>query len=192
MRNRWNRLHPMLVLTGAGALASLLVACGGGAKQQPSTDLTEQPWEVRVESPLDTVQVTSAAGAPDSTPVAPAATAGTPETPPQVTESPMQPASGTAGPAATPAPKVPDPAVFTPGWRVQIFASASMVNADALAEKARAKFTEPVYVEYEPPLYKVRVGDFLTKREAEMMRTRALSEDFDAWVVESLVVRPKR
>jgi len=181
--NRWQRT---LALAGAGAVALGLAACGGGQKNKPATSMDDQPWEVTVVSPLDSSTVVAGQEPPKTAEAAPPAAAATSEPPaappPQVTESAVAPA----------APKVPDPQTFTPGWRVQIFASASMVNADALAAKARAKFTEPVYVEYEPPLYKVRVGDFLTKREAEMMKTRVLAEDFDAYVVESLVARPKQ
>jgi cell division septation protein DedD len=86
---------------------------------------------------------------------------------------------------------LPDPEEFTPGWRVQIFASSAMASAEELAKEARRKFTEAVYVEYEPPLYKVRVGDFLTKPAAKQMATRVQAEGYDAWVVETLVVRPR-
>jgi cell division septation protein DedD len=171
-------------------LAPALQGCGGSKNTSAAASFEDQPWEVTVESPLDSTSVPPAGEtASTATGTASAAAGESPmQSPPQVTESAVTPPAA----PAQPAPKVPDPQVFTPGWRVQIFASASMVNADALAAKARAKFTEPVYVEYEPPLYKVRVGDFLTKREAETMKTRVLAEDFDAYVVESLVVRPKR
>ena len=86
---------------------------------------------------------------------------------------------------------VPDPQDFTPGWRVQLFASTSMVAADEEAHVAREKFSEPVYVEYEPPLYKVRLGNFLTKAAAQSMATRVRAEGYDAWVVETLVLRPQ-
>ena len=85
---------------------------------------------------------------------------------------------------------VPDPQVFTPGWRVQIFASSSMVNADELAHVARGTFMEPVYVEYIPPMYKVRVGDFMTRKDADHMKARVEAKKMDAFVVEALVVKP--
>jgi cell division septation protein DedD len=146
----------------------------------------DHPWEVRVESPLDTVEMVEGedmaeadlegmeTGRPDFP-------EGSDEESP-VVETPTVTETRTAA--------VPDAEVFTPGWRVQIFASSSMVSADELAATARRTFTEPVYVEYEPPLYKVRVGDFLTKDDARHMMNRAKAEDFDAWIVESLVVRP--
>ena len=43
----------------------------------------------------------------------------------------------------------------------------------------------------EPPMYKVRVGDFLSRSGADAMKTRVRSEEYqDAFVVEALVVRP--
>lgn len=87
----------------------------------------------------------------------------------------------------------PDPQDFTPGWRVQLFASTSMVAANDEAGVARGRFVESVYVEYEPPYYKVRVGDYLTKDGARGMANRAKTQGYDeAWVVETLVVHPSR
>jgi hypothetical protein len=170
----------------AGTMVLALVACGG-AKQTTKADVDGQPWEVRVESPLDTMTVTTYGGEQ----VVETTSTSDPDSPETNTVSTMTVESPTVT-ESRPTETVPDPDVFTPGWRVQIFASTSMVSADDVAAGARSRFTERVYVEYEPPMYKVRVGDFLTKREAEIMRTRVLAEDFDAWVVEALVVRPNR
>ncbi|MFC1541135.1 SPOR domain-containing protein [Candidatus Latescibacterota bacterium] len=53
------------------------------------------------------------------------------------------------------------------GYRVQIGAFESSENANKLAESARSKIEYPVYVEYLPPLYRVRVGDFVQRSDAE-------------------------
>lgn len=164
-------------------LAGPVAAGCGGSKQQPSTDFDAHPWEVRVESPLDTTVYTEGsdqAAAETPAPEFPEAVDPGAAATPVVVETPNTPEA------------VPNPETFTPGWRVQIFASSSMVGADEVARKARGVFTEPVYVEYEPPLYKVRVGDFLTKDDARHMMNRAKAENFDAWIVESLVVKPTR
>jgi len=178
------------VLGVGWVLAVLGLAACGGKSDQPETDVTEGDWEVRLESPLDTVVVKEGEDAP-GVPTTGAAAAGTagaatamdaPEgaimETPSVTES-------------TPPVAVPDPQDFTPGWRVQLFASTSMVSADQEAELARDRFVESVYVEYEPPYYKVRLGDYLTKDGAKGMANRAKTQGYDeAWVVETLVVRP--
>jgi cell division septation protein DedD len=177
-----NGTHAARWLLALGLAGPVAAGCGG-SKQEPGTDFDARPWEVRVESPLDTTVYTGGTDEADAeapTPAFPEAVDPAAAAAPVVVETP-----GTAQ-------AVPDPETFTPGWRVQIFASSSMVNADELARKARGVFTEPVYVEYEPPLYKVRVGDFLAKDDARHMMNRAKAENFDAWIVESLVVKPTR
>jgi hypothetical protein len=104
--------------------------------------------------------------------------------------------------AAVPAPEEEVPAppagkVF--GYRVQILAlDASKPGSKEKAEKY-AKQAEnalrgeyKVYVEYIPPYYKVRVGDFLSRAEAEKMKMklRAIGY-FDAWIVETEINPPK-
>ena len=74
------------------------------------------------------------------------------------------------------------------GYRVQIFAFESMERAEAAAQEARIRVDLPVYVEYIPPYYKVRVGDFLIREEAEKVRNQLrLSGYPDAFLVETLV-----
>ncbi|HET9234023.1 MAG TPA: SPOR domain-containing protein [Candidatus Eisenbacteria bacterium] len=182
------------------ALTAILIFFGGcAAKETTGAKADKEPWVVRVESPLDTIQVT---------PEKPAQTTSTTEETstqtantmilesPTVTESagtmtasrePVPSPTATA-PAAT-----PNPQSFIPGWRVQIDAYQSITTAEAAAAKARQRFTEAVYVEYEAPYYKVRVGDFLSKDDARHMANRAKAENYTkAWVVEDLVMRPER
>jgi hypothetical protein len=52
-------------------------------------------------------------------------------------------------------------------YRVQIGIFDSRADADNLAESARSKTDYPVYVEYITPFYRVRVGDFIRKSDAE-------------------------
>jgi cell division septation protein DedD len=177
-------VRPVVVIVAGIGLA------GCGAKQPPETQVDKHPWEVRVESPLDTIQVTpetqtTAQTVPSETQV----TTGM-ETPVVTETAAAMPASGnTATPAVQTS--MPDSKSFIPGWRVQIHAFPTMASAEAAAVKARQRFTEPVYVEYQAPMYKVRVGDFLTKDDARHMVNRAKAENYaQAWVVEDLVMRP--
>jgi rare lipoprotein A len=81
-------------------------------------------------------------------------------------------------------------AATTSGYRVQIFASSDRTKAEAAAAEARQKFTETVYVEFEAPLYKVRVGDCATRYEAETLKEKAGSQGYDgAWIAETQVGR---
>ncbi|MEX1139725.1 MAG: SPOR domain-containing protein [Bacteroidota bacterium] len=74
--------------------------------------------------------------------------------------------------------------VETQGFRVQIFASASIDEATAAQRVARNQIGDSVYVVYDPPVYKVRIGDFASRLEANQRLTRAVHMGYDdAWVV---------
>jgi len=55
-------------------------------------------------------------------------------------------------------------------YKVQIFATYDEAKAYKVRDEAKAKFTEDVYVEYIPPYYKVRIGHFKLKEEADRFR----------------------
>ncbi|MBD3287106.1 hypothetical protein GF359_10615 [candidate division WOR-3 bacterium] len=74
------------------------------------------------------------------------------------------------------------------GYRVQIFASSTNDGANKVASEARFKFTESVYVEYEAPYYKVRVGDYINKSDAEILKDKARNLGYsDAWIAQTEV-----
>ncbi len=52
-------------------------------------------------------------------------------------------------------------------YRVQVGIFEERPSAMRRVEEARAKTDQPVYLEFESPFYRVRVGNFLTKKEAE-------------------------
>lgn len=60
------------------------------------------------------------------------------------------------------------------GWRVQIFASATLENARKVAEEARWKFgDQQIYVSEAEPYYKVQAGNNLTRQDADNLKSRA-------------------
>jgi hypothetical protein len=74
---------------------------------------------------------------------------------------------------------------FTQGYRIQIFATASIDEANAMRLTAAPRITEDsLYVVFDPPVYKVRIGDFRTKAEANQKLGAVIGMGFvDAWVV---------
>jgi hypothetical protein len=75
-----------------------------------------------------------------------------------------------------------------PGYRVQIFASSTNEGAEKIASEARFKFTERVYVEYDAPYYKVRVGDYKNRSDAEILKQKAINVGYsDAWIAQTEV-----
>ena len=76
-----------------------------------------------------------------------------------------------------------------PGYRVQIFASRQVGKAHEIEQQAGRQFPEGAYMVYDPPNYKIRVGDCLTRGEAEELRRKAVAIGYhDAWVVKDNIV----
>jgi len=74
------------------------------------------------------------------------------------------------------------------GFRVQIFAGGGRGDADQVAIQARTRTQDPVYVQFESPYYKVRVGDFQDRAKALEMRDRLRGYGYpQAWVVTTQV-----
>lgn|GEM_PF-419981 len=105
--------------------------------------------------------------------------------PPIIEEEPYMPPVVTSTPP--PPPATPPPATLL-GFRVQIFASSTQDNASRIAGDARPSFDETVYIEHIAPYYKVRIGDFLTRGEADVLKNKAIQLGFrGAFVVETMI-----
>lgn len=69
-------------------------------------------------------------------------------------------------------------------YKVQLFATYDEMKANKVANDLRPNFSEEVYVEYIAPYYKVRVGHFETKSQAENVRNLAREKGYaDAFIV---------
>ena len=79
----------------------------------------------------------------------------------------------------------PGPVELVSGFRVQIFASANIDDASGQKEAAEAMFPDEwFYLVYDPPTYKLRGGNFLTRFEADNFLQSVSGRGFhDAWVV---------
>jgi hypothetical protein len=74
------------------------------------------------------------------------------------------------------------------GYRVQLFMSEDPQQAREVRDEALLKFDHEVYLIYDAPRWKVRVGDFLSFTEAEKVQQQAQAMGFrDAWVVRTKV-----
>ncbi|MBI4535089.1 MAG: SPOR domain-containing protein [Ignavibacteriae bacterium] len=78
-----------------------------------------------------------------------------------------------------------------PGFRVQLFATTSIDEANAKKTEAESLFPEEwFYVVYDPPVYKLRSGNFLTRFEADRFSKRAAERGYvDAWTVPDRVIK---
>lgn len=79
------------------------------------------------------------------------------------------------------------------GFRIQLASSSSIDDAAAVRTAAQSLFAaDTVYVVYDPPVYKVRVGDFITRLEANQRLPVVQEGGYpDAWVVPDKVIRRK-
>jgi len=66
------------------------------------------------------------------------------------------------------------------GFRVQVFSASSRQAADEAQTLARERLgRSDVYVEFEPPFFKVRVGNFATRGEAEALVSHAKDKGYE-------------
>lgn len=61
-----------------------------------------------------------------------------------------------------------------PGWRVQVYSSNKQIiakqEAEALKAQLEPELKEPVYIQSVQPMWKVRIGNFLSQEEALVYR----------------------
>ena len=74
------------------------------------------------------------------------------------------------------------------GYRVQIGIFDNQESAERLRRSARSKADLNVYVEFDTPFYRVRVGDFTTKADAEkyvkILKDKGFQESL--WVIKKI------
>jgi hypothetical protein len=80
---------------------------------------------------------------------------------------------------------------LVPGFRVQIYSTTDIDAAKAKKQEAESDFpTEWFYLQYDPPTYKIRGGNFLQRYEAERFVKLAVEKGFtDSWAVPEKVLR---
>ncbi len=85
----------------------------------------------------------------------------------------------------------PVPAELVQGFRVQIHASTSIDQTSHQKELAEELFpAEWFYLVYDPPTYKLRAGNFLTRFEADRFLKELKESGFsDSWIVPDKVVQ---
>lgn len=80
------------------------------------------------------------------------------------------------------------------GYRVQVYSSNQQQSAKAealdLEEKLKLKVSQTVYVQYLPPFWKVRIGDFRTYDEAKEYK-KAFVQIFPDLIGDTYIVRDK-
>ena len=74
------------------------------------------------------------------------------------------------------------------GYRVQLFASETEQNANEAKKRAIFKFDERVYLIFQGAYYRLYIGDFIDRKDAERLALEAQRKGFEgAWVVPARV-----
>ncbi|MBN2071273.1 MAG: SPOR domain-containing protein [Candidatus Krumholzibacteriota bacterium] len=76
---------------------------------------------------------------------------------------------------------------YDTGYRIQVFASSDLGKAGELKNNIMAGTGLAVYIEFEDGMYKVRVGDFLTREDASQARKKLVDGYPDCWIVNTTV-----
>ncbi len=79
------------------------------------------------------------------------------------------------------------------GFRIQVFSTSNIDEAMKMKLDVLAKLPQDsVYVVYDPPVYKVRLGDFPSRYEASIRLSSVVDQGFpDAWIVPDNIVARK-
>ncbi len=105
----------------------------------------------------------------------------------EMTGDPVEPVSE----ASTPTP-VPEPVW---GYRVQLYSFTNRDSAEAAlkqVERSLAEWSYGVYLNEESGSFKVRVGDFMEKADADRLRDSLRSKGFpDAWTASAWIQPPQ-
>ena len=82
----------------------------------------------------------------------------------------------------------PGPARLVEGYRVQVFSGRESEPARAVESRISAVYPHAVYLVFEAPLYKLRVGNFISRDEAVAACDSLRAGGYrDAWVVKTHV-----
>ena len=74
------------------------------------------------------------------------------------------------------------------GYRVQVLATRYIERADSLAIIMKNTINDSVYVDFEAPNYKVRVGDFIDRDSAESLQQVLVQMGYNsAWVLRTRI-----
>lgn len=77
---------------------------------------------------------------------------------------------------------------MTPVFRIQILAVGDEVSAQDARQTAEVRLKQPAYVELVDGMYKVRVGDYGTRVEAEKALRKCRESGYpDAWIVTGVI-----
>ena len=74
------------------------------------------------------------------------------------------------------------------GYRVQVLATRYFERAESLAVIMKNTVSDSVYVDFEAPNYKVRIGDFIDRNSAESLQQELVQMGYNsAWILRARI-----
>ena len=74
------------------------------------------------------------------------------------------------------------------GYRVQVLATRYFERAESLAVIMKNTVSDSVYVDFEAPNYKVRIGDFIDRDSAELLQQELVQMGYNsAWILRARI-----
>ena len=81
-----------------------------------------------------------------------------------------------------------DSIIIVEGFRVQVLATRDRFNAEKLQSELGEKIQHKIYVIFEAPNYKVRIGNFIDRRKAENFRIELAKNGYSsAWIIRTKI-----
>ena len=78
--------------------------------------------------------------------------------------------------------------IIVEGFRVQVLATRTRDNADQLRQTLAEGYAEEIYIVFEAPNYKVRMGNFIDRRHAESLRQTLVKFGYpSAWIIRTRI-----
>ena len=78
--------------------------------------------------------------------------------------------------------------IIIEGYRVQVLATRERFKAEKLQSDLEELFEYKIYVIFEAPNYKVRIGDFIDRQKAEKFRKKLSDNGYSsAWIIRTKI-----
>lgn len=78
--------------------------------------------------------------------------------------------------------------IIIEGFRVQVLATSSQENADRLRYELAIEYGKDIYIVFDAPNYKVRIGNFIDRRLAEKLRLELINKGYpSSWIIRTRI-----
>lgn len=75
------------------------------------------------------------------------------------------------------------------GYRVQVISTPDYKTAETVMENLTLVMKEEIYLSFDPPNYKVRIGNFRFRSEAEKIQKNLMAKGYrTAWIIKTHIV----